>query len=417
MVGGGLAGLTTALECLRNGQRVAVLESQRVGFGASGRNGGFVMPGFAESLPVLVDKIGLVHAKRLYAHSRMGVQYVREQIRQLAPRVLMGTGSVTVSRFPQRAEFENEVEFLAKECAHYVEFWDKYKTRQQLKSTRYFEALHDAEGFHIHPLNYVRALARAITERGGLIFEHSAAESISLKTLGGIGRQSKGQRKSHQNRRPAARTLAVGKYSIDAANVVVCTSAYDRKLVRKIARAILPVATHVVVTQSLDGQSNPVVTDVAIADTRRAGDYYRRIHDNRLLWGGKITTRQSPPRSLERTMQTTIGATYPELGRVGIDYCWSGLMAYAMHKMPLIGEIEPGLWVATGFGGHGLNTTAMAGCLVAGGICEGDERWKDFSVFQPQWAGGAIGRLGVQGTYWSMQFRDWIEEYRGRERS
>ena len=89
-------------------------------------------------------------------------------------------------------------------------------------------------------------------------------------------------------------------------------------------------------------------------------------------------------------------------------------MGYAVHKMPIIGEIKPGIWAATCFGGHGLNTTAMAGCLIASAITDGDDRWRDFSHYGATWAGGPVGRAGVQAAYWGMQLKDWWDEYNAR---
>ena len=394
VIGAGLAGLTTALECLRAGKTVTVLEGKRVGWGASGRNGGFVMAGFAEEVGNLVKSVGLEKAKTLYGYSRMGVEYVREQIMSLDPGLMMGTGVLGVSRYLATAEFEHECGFLRNYCNHAVERWEPEKTRSVLKSQCYFDGLYDPEGFHIHPLNYVRALALEVERLGGKIHEYSRVSRLE---------SSKETRKCW-----------VGDAVIHGNTVVLCTSAYDRELVRTIAAAVLPVATHIAVTEPLVIEDSPILISCAVADTRRAGDYYRLIDENRLLWGGKITTRQRSPHGLDKKMKHTFCATYPALKHIGIDYHWSGLMGYALHKMPIIGELQPGLWVATAFGGHGLNTTAMAGCLVASAITDGDDRWRDFFHFGPQWAGGPVGRAGVQTSYWLMQLRDKLDEFRFR---
>ena len=165
-------------------------------------------------------------------------------------------------------------------------------------------------------------------------------------------------------------------------------------------------------TEPLSDAINPIHTPAAISDTRRAGDYYCLVGDNRLLWGGKITTKSTPPRNLDHVMGKTMCSVYPQLDKVRIDYRWSGLMAYCLDKMPIIGEIQPGIWAATGFGGHGLNTTAMAGILIASAIANDDQRWRDFSPYPPRWAGGLAGRAGVQLSYWAMQARDWLDETR-----
>jgi gamma-glutamylputrescine oxidase len=138
--------------------------------------------------------------------------------------------------------------------------------------------------------------------------------------------------------------------------------------------------------------------------------------DRRILWGGKITTRVNAPRLLAQAMKSDMVSVFPQLGDPPIDYAWAGIMGYALHKMPLIGRSADGQFYASAFGGHGLNTTAMAGLLVAGAIAEGDDEYRRFAAFEPRWAGGPFGRAGVQGTYWLMQLRDFIDEARSRRR-
>ena len=131
-----------------------------------------------------------------------------------------------------------------------------------------------------------------------------------------------------------------------------------------------------------------------------------------MLWGGNITTRITEPGRLAEQMKRDMVATFPQLGNPRIDYSWAGLMAYALHKMPLIGRDAEGLWYATAFGGHGMNTTAMAGQLLAAAIAQGDDEYRRFAPFGPMWAGGQLGRLGVQASYWWMQLRDRTDEAR-----
>jgi hypothetical protein len=159
---------------------------------------------------------------------------------------------------------------------------------------------------------------------------------------------------------------------------------------------------------------------VLVADNRRNGDYYRIIGDDRLMWGGRISARTSVPWRLQAALRHDILKVYPQLGDFEIDYAWSGTMAYAVHKMPQIGELAPGYWLASAFGGHGLNTTAMAGEMIARAILDGDDRWRLFSPYELVWAGGRLGRAAAQAVFWSMQLRDTLQEriarYRDRAR-
>jgi len=392
VVGAGLAGLTTALECVRRGQSVIVLEANRVAWGASGRNGGMVISGFALELPELIHQIGQDRAMQLYRHSCDGLDYVRDQAQKLAPDVIMGEGLLSVSRYPAADEFRREAQQLKSQSVQPPVHWETERLRQVLATDRYYDALYDAASFHLHPLRYAHALATEFERLNGQIFEDSQVHQITLDDTSG----------------------EVCVHSADAMvscrDVVLCTSAYDHKLWPEVSRAILPVATYVAVTEPLNEQQQPINTLASVIDTRRASDYYRRIDDERLLWGGKITTQPRVPANLQRIMQRTIAATYPQLSSVTIESCWSGLMGYALHKMPIIAQTTPHIWSATAFGGHGLNTTAMAGCLVAKAICEADDQWRDFADFKPRWAGGHIGRVLVQAGYRKMQLQDkWVE--------
>ena len=390
VVGAGLAGLTTTLELSRAGVRVALLEAKRVAWGASGRNAGFVAPGFAENTDSIIARCGKAQATRLYHYSQLGADYVRNKIDASDPAVKTGDGVLEVSRVEDKTVDQRVVERFNRHFSESHEYWTREKTQALLISDKYQHAVFDPKGFHINPLRYAQLLATEIEQFGTPIYEKSPALKLEF------------QQDNFRITTPNAQ--------LTAKQIVLCTSAYDSALFPSLSRAILPVATHVVVTEPLNHSRNPIHTTAAVADTRRAGDYYRLVDDNRLLWGGKITTRATPPQNLDITMRKTLSDVFPSLDKVKIDYRWSGLMGYCIHKMPLIGEIQPGIWAATAFGGHGLNTTAMAGLLVSSAICEGDTRWHDFSAYPPRWAGGLLGRTGVQLSYWGMQLRDWWDE-------
>ena len=154
-------------------------------------------------------------------------------------------------------------------------------------------------------------------------------------------------------------------------------------------------------------------TTAAIGDRRRAGDYYRLVDGGRrVLWGGKITTRTSEPRRLGELLRRSMISTYPQLRNLRVDFAWPGLMSYARHLMPQIGALEPGLWFCTAFGGHGMNTTAIGGRVLAEGITGQSDRYRLFAPFGLDWNGGPVGRLAVQGTYWALQAQDAFNEAR-----
>jgi hypothetical protein len=265
----------------------------------------------------------------------------------------------------------------------------------------YFQGLHFPTAFHIHPLNYALGLAAAAEADGVRIFEGTRALSIDPA----------GVRKRVQTEHRMVR----------ARHVVLAGSTGTGEIDQQLAETVQPIATYVAVTAPLGERLFEAVRyNGAVADMRRAGDYYRVVADDRLMWGGRITTRLSEPRKLKALLRSDMLAVYPQLGDVEIEHAWSGTMAYAVHKMPQIGELAPGYWLASAFGGHGLNTTAMAGEMLARAILDGDDSWRLFSSYELVWAGGKAGRAAAQTVYWSMQARDrlqeWIARYRDKAR-
>jgi gamma-glutamylputrescine oxidase len=402
VIGAGLAGLTVAREVARRGWSVAVLEADCVAGGASGRNGGFVSPGFAERIDAIVERVGPSRARELWALSAAGADYVRRAIVESAmPGVDPHDGRLSVRRTDDEPALIEHAAMLRVDFGADVEAWPVDQVREVLRSPMYFQALHFPTAFHIHPLNYALGLAAAAEANGARIFQGTRALSIDPA----------GVRKRVQTEHSMVR----------ARHIVLAGSTGTGAVDEQLADTVQPISTYVAVTAPLGERLFEAVRyNGAVADTRRAGDYYRVVADDRLMWGGRITTRLSEPRKLKSLMRQDMLAVYPQLGDVEIEHAWSGTMAYAVHKMPQIGELAPGYWLASAFGGHGLNTTAMAGEMLARAILDGDDRWRLFSSYELVWAGGKAGRAAAQTIYWSMQARDrlqeWIARYRDKAR-
>ena len=393
VVGGGFAGLHTARLLAMRGLGVVLIERHRIGFAASGRNGGFVGAGFAQRSGALIAQLGVEHARRLYALSQGGVEIVRKAIKEMGrPDILMGWGKLTVSRTDQGAGFAERTRALAEKLGASFEPWDADRVRSLLSSERYHQALHDPQGFHIHPLNFALALAADAGRLGAVL--HEGTEARAIERQGGEWRV----------------LTAMGEI---AARHVVLSGNADLGGVHRLGAAVLPVATYVAVTAKLRQRLGEAVRwRGTVSDTRRAGDYYRIVDDDRLLWGGRITTDTREPPRLRAMMRADILSVYPQLGEVEIDYAWPGIMGYAPHKMPQVGEIEPGLWACTAFGGHGVAQTAAGADAVAAGIAHEDDRWRLFAPFGTGWAGGPFGRAITQLVYWQLQASDWWDEKR-----
>jgi len=395
IVGGGLAGLTAALDLARAGRSVVVLEAERVGWGASGRNGGFVGPGYATGHADITRLVGAERAQVLHHLSIEGARIVEENIDGLAmddnKRVY---GKLSVLRYHDPDSLERYCEMMQREFGYRLEVMPTDAVRAVLRSPKYHQALYDPASFHFHPLNYARSLAKAIEALGGQIFEKSRVTQCDFNRAEKIVRTAQGE--------------------VKARDVVLAGGGYTDELVPLLRRSILPIATYVLLTEADPERiAEAVRTPMAVSDNRRAGDYYRLVDDGRrLLWGGRITTRTTEPRRLAQMMRRTMVSTYPQLEGVRVDTAWSGLMAYARHLMPLIGQLHPGVWYVFGFGGRGMNTTAIGGRVIAEGILGSSDRYRLYEPFGLKWNGGPFGVAAAQLTYWTYQAMDLAKERR-----
>ncbi len=393
IIGGGLAGLTTALELARGGQSVVLLEKQSVGFGASGRNGGFVSPGYSTGGDEIAKRAGPQTAAALHRLSIEGMDHVRQTIDALkiegtAPQA----GIMSVLRHDDGASLKAHAEKMQRDYGYALEFIDTPDLRERLRSRRYFQALRDPRAFHLHPLNYLRGIARETERLGGRIFEGSEVTSCTFTAV--------------------AKSVSTATGTVSARNVVFATGGYTGTLDVRLKRSFLPIATYVMLTEEAPELiASVIATRDAIGDNRRAGDYYRLVEGGkRILWGGRITTRAASPHALAAELRREMVGTYPELAALRTEIAWSGLMAYARHLMPQIGQRQPGVWHCTAFGGHGLNTTAIGGKVVAEAILGQSDRYRLFEPFGLVWAGGLAGLATAQLTYWKLQVQDWWRE-------
>ncbi len=393
IIGGGLAGLTTALELSRSGHRVIVLEAESVGFGASGRNGGFVSPGYSTGADEIAAKAGRDGARALHRLSIEGMDFVRETIDRLGIEgVNPMPGIMSVMRHPDGDGLKAHAEEMERDYGYRLDYLETEAVRERLRSQRYFQALRDGRAFHMHPLNYLRGIAAEIERLGGRIHEGSPATSAALDG-------------------PEKR-VSTPAGMVKARNVVFTTGGYTGALDARLRRSFLPIATYVMLTEEApDLIREAIATRDAIGDNRRAGDYYRLVEGGkRILWGGRITTRAASPEALARELRREMTGTFPQLTHLKTEIAWSGLMAYARHLMPQIGQRAPGVWHATAFGGHGLNTTAIGGKVVAEAILGQSDRYRLFKPFGLVWAGGVAGLATAQLTYWKLQMQDWWRE-------
>ena len=395
VIGGGLAGLTTAREVARSGWSVVLLEASRLAANASGRNTGFVLPGFAATPETIISRVGLARARDLWGLSQSGLDYVRGAISADAmPGIDPQDGWLYVSKTNNGDEFMKLVGLLGEFGAE-IEGWPVEQVRATLRTERYFHAIHFPRAINIHPLNYALALAAAAERDGARIFENTPALSIDPA----------GVRKR----------IVTPNARVRANQVVLCGNLQIKGLMPLVGAALVPVTTYVITTAPL-GTTLPEAIGYrgSVSDSDRADNHYRIVGGDRLMWSGRVTAWAGDPRRYARALTADIRKTYPQLGEVAVDYAWSGTLGHSIHRMPQIGELAPGVWLASGFGGHGLNTTAMAGNLIARAIVHGDQTWRQFTPFELVWAGGIFGRTITQVNYWASRLRAGLAERRAR---
>lgn len=386
VIGGGLAGLTAAREIARRGWSVIVLEANRIAWNASGRNTGFVLPGYAQAPERIVERVGIEHARTLWALSEAGLDYVRETIDDNKIPAQISEGWLQVSKIDRPEVVQAEVETL-RELGCEVDLLPTEHVRSVLKTPHYFQAIKFREAFNINPLTYALALAKLAEEAGARICEDTPALSIDPA----------GVRKR----------VTTSDARVRAAHIVLAGNAHLGAVMPEIAQTILPVHTYVIATKPLDRDrlAETIVWRGSVSDTDWADNHYL-LADDRLIFSGRMTTWDADPWRLAKGLRRDIRRLYPPLGDVEIEYAWTGILGNAVHRMPQIGEITNGVWIASGFGGHGLNTTAMAGNVIARAIVDGDEAWRLFLPFELIWAGGVLGRAVAQVSYWTRRTRE-----------
>jgi gamma-glutamylputrescine oxidase len=387
VIGAGLAGLTAAREIARAGWSVAVLEARKVAWNASGRNCGFVLPGFGARARAIVERVGEEPAKQLWALSQEGLEYIRSAIRETQMSgVDPVDGWLSVSKLDDAAETAATLDLLASLGAE-VEGWASDRVRDVLKSDRYFDAIHFPRAFHLNPLNYSLGLAAAAEAAGAHIFEDTPAVAIDPA----------GVRKR----------IETPKGRLRASHIVLAGNVHIRRLMPRLAATLLPMWTYVAATAPLGPRLSEAINYYgAISDGERADNHYRVVDGDRILISGRVTTWKGDPRRYAGSLARDISRLYPQLGKISLEHRWSGVLGRTIHGMPQIGELSPGMWLASGFGGHGLNTTAMAGNLIARSIVHGDDQWRLFAPFELIWTGGLTGRIAFQVGYWWTRRRD-----------
>ncbi len=380
IVGGGLAGLSAAIELADRGHRVVLLEAKQVGWGASGRNGGQAIAGLACDQDVIEAQLGLDDARRVWAMTLEALDLIAQRCERFAIDCDWQPGFLNLAETPRKARALRQWhERMHQVYGHETTWIAPADLPSWIASPRFHSATHDARSGHLHPLKYSLGLARAAASLGVRIFEDSAVTGLVpgrtawLKTAGG---------------------------QVRAAQVLLAGNVYLQHVAPLLEPRIMPVGTYLVATAPLDASlaQSLIPSQSAACDTNFVLDYFRPVvqtlapgqgADHRLLFGGRVSYSTATPRHLAASMQARIAKTFPQLKATAIEHTWGGFVDITMNRAPDFGRLADRLQVnkaaggstrsyanvyyLQGFSGHGLALSGLAGKLVAEAI-DGDAR-------------------------------------------
>jgi gamma-glutamylputrescine oxidase len=375
IVGGGLAGLSAAIELADRGFSVRLLEAQQVGFGASGRNGGQAIHGLACDMAEIEAQLGAADARRVFDMSIEALDLMRQRIARFQIDCDWRDGWLGVATRAGKSRA------LMAGADHLAQAYDYPLTRiprqdlpRWIDSPVYCAGVHDPRSGHLHPLKYTRGLANAAAELGVTIHEATPVLSLTPAT------------------RPGARSvLHTRQGKLSAERVLLAGNVYLQGLVPRLATRIMPVGTYVVATEPVDAAlaRRAIPCGAAVCDNNFVLDYFRFSADQRLLYGGRVSYSTATPMNLAGRMQKRMVHTFPQLQGTEVEFAWGGFVDISMNRAPDFGRLSsvdggPGraydnVYYLQGFSGHGLALTGLAGKLVAEAIAGDAERFDTFA--------------------------------------
>jgi gamma-glutamylputrescine oxidase len=380
VVGGGYAGLSAALELAGRGYSVVLLEAQRVGWGASGRNGGQAIVGFGSDGECAIEKqFCAADARRAWDVSVQGLQLLRERIERYSIDCDFRAGYLSLAVKPRKSQaLRRWMEHVAWAYGYPLRWIPHEEIGQWLASRRFHSGVFDAASGHLHPLKYCMGLARAAQAAGVRIHENSAAFVIE------------------RGARPRVKT-AQGEcrceFVVLAGNVYL--GEYGDDIAPEVAARIMPVGTYMIATEPMGQERADALMHgrPAASDTNFVLDYFRLSADHRLLFGGGDSYSGAAPRDLIARIRASMLAVFPQLADLAIPHAWGGFVDITMNKAPNFGRLGHNIYYLQGFSGHGLALSGMAGKLVAEAIAGQAERFDLFARIRHRaFPGGALMR-------------------------
>ncbi len=362
VVGGGYTGLTTALELAERGFDVVLLEAERCGWGASGRNGGQIITGYNKPMATIERWVGRDDARRLWDFGEEAKTQLAERVARHAIACDLTWGFAYAAVKPRHMADVADMVREMREAYGYdrVRILDRDGIRAQIGSDAYIGGLLDEGSGHLHPLNYALGLARAAAAAGVRIFEQSRVTGIDTGPF------------------PWART---DRGMVQAKHLVLAGNAYLGGLSPRLGRTIMPVATYLIATEPLGAARAATLLphNIAVSDMKFSLNYFRRSADHRLIFGGGVSYSGLDAPGLRHAMRLKMLGVYPGLRDVKVEHFWGGQVAITMNRMPHLGRLSPTVLFAHGYSGHGVALAGMAGRVMAEAIRGTAERFDVFT--------------------------------------
>ena len=383
VVGAGFTGISTALTLAERGYSVAVVEANRVGWGASGRNGGQLINGI-NGLERVRKKHGEGIADLLWELNWRGHDIIHERVEKYGIDCDLKGGFVEAAVKPRQLAYIEETaeEMQRRQFPYEYAVWDRQETRAMLGTEAYVGGLFCRRDGHLHPLNLCIGEARAAQGLGVRLFEQSPVIGIE------------------HGARAKVKTAAG---SVRANALVLAGNAYGRLEPKHLNGTVFPAGSYIIATEPLSEEAANAINprDVAVCDLNEIVDYHRLSADKRLLFGGNCNYSGRDPADIKRYMLPKMLKVYPQLAGVRIDYQWGGMIGIVLNRVLAVGRIKSNVYYCQGYSGHGVNATHIMGEVLADAIAGDLEKFDLFANMRrlripgPQWMGSQIIALGM----------------------
>ena len=369
VVGGGLAGLSAAIELADRGYSVVLLEARQVGWGASGRNGGQAIAGLACDQSVIEAQLGREASRRVWDMTLEAIRLIGERRERFGIDCDWRDGYLGLAVSARKArELRGWHDQMRADYGYETTWIGPQEMPGWIASPRYHGGIHDPLGGHLHPLKYSLGMADAAAGLGVRIFEDSGVTAIEP------GRVVK---------------LRTATGSVSASHVLLSGNVYLQGLAPVLEKRVMPVGTYIVASEPLEPARAAALipSGSAVCDTNFVLDYFRTTRDHRLLFGGRVSYSTTTPPNLAASMQRRMARTFPQLAGTKVEFAWGGFVDISMNRAPDFGRLAERLgdpawanvYYLQGFSGHGLALTGLAGKLVAEAIAGDAERFDTFA--------------------------------------